>query len=168
MSFIIKQQVQPAVIIVFMHSQHAWIMSQQALSPLMQVTLTPSLVISHLHMPMVRLQQHTIVPFIMQQTLHLEPAIMLQRFCNMPQAILSSHEHMIFMPPVHFSIFILHCGIIIPVMTGEVIGMVPPIPGIIIPLVMGFMVAVVMRESPKQPFPILATLARSMQRKECP
>jgi hypothetical protein len=150
--------VQPAAIIVVMQSQHAWIMSQQALSPLMQVTQTPSLVISHLHMPIVRLQQHTIAPFIMQQQPHLEPPIMLQRFCNMPQAILSSHVHVIFMPPVHFSIFILHCGIIMPVITGEVIGIVPAIPGII-PLVMGFIVAVIMCDSPKPLFPLRAALA---------
>lgn len=55
-------------------------MSQQALSPLMQVMQTPSLVISHMHMPIVRLQQHTMAPFIIQQTLHLELAIMEQRF----------------------------------------------------------------------------------------
>jgi hypothetical protein len=55
-------------------------MSQQALSPLMQVTQTPSLVISHMHIPIVRLQQHTMAPFIMQQTLHFELAIIEQRF----------------------------------------------------------------------------------------
>ena len=67
MSFIITQQVQPAFIMAVMQSQQAWIMSQQALSPLVQVMQQPSSVISHLHMPMVRLQQQTIMPFIMQQ-----------------------------------------------------------------------------------------------------
>ena len=55
-------------------------MSQQGLSPLVQVMQTPSLVISHLHIPVVRLQQHTIVPFIMQQQLHLQLPIIVQRF----------------------------------------------------------------------------------------
>jgi hypothetical protein len=116
-------------------------MSQQALSPLMQVTQTPSLVISHMHMPIVRLQQHTIAPFIMQQTLHFEWAIMEQRFCSMPQAILSSQTQVIFIPPVHFSIFIVQRGIIIPVMAGFIAGIVAPIPDII--PVIGFIVGVI-------------------------
>jgi hypothetical protein len=123
-------------------------MAQHALSPLMQVTQTPSLVISHLHMPMVRLQQQTMLPFIMQQQLHLEPANMVQRFCNMLHAILSSQTQVIFIPPETFSIFMWHCGIIMPVVIGETAGIAPPIPGIIIPPVIGFIVAVVMRESP--------------------
>ncbi|HWY87514.1 MAG TPA: hypothetical protein VNX28_12350 [Gemmataceae bacterium] len=148
MSFIIRQQVQPAAIMVDMQSQQAWIMSQHALSPLTQVTQTPSLVISHLHIPIVKLQQHTMAPFIMQQQLHLAPAIMLHKFCNIPQAILSSHEQVIFIPPLHFSIFMLQRGIIIPVMAGAAAGMALPIiglpmAGIIIPVLIGFMVAVV-------------------------
>ncbi len=39
MLFIIMQQEQPAFIIMVMQSQQAWIMSQQALSPLVQVML---------------------------------------------------------------------------------------------------------------------------------
>src|SRR5580658_5830926 len=104
-------------------SQQAWIMSQQPLSPLMQVMQTPSFVISHLHMPMVRLHMHTMVPFIMQQTLHFEPAIIEQRFCSMLQAILSSQTQVIFMPPVHFSILIVQRGIIIPDIAGAEVGM---------------------------------------------
>jgi len=72
-------------------------------SPLVQVMQTPSLVISHWHMPMVRLQQQTAMPFIMTQQLHMPPASMVQRFCTMLHAILSSHVQVIFMPPVHFS-----------------------------------------------------------------
>lgn len=80
MSFIIMQQLQPAFIIVHMQSQHAWIISQHALSPLMQVMQTPSPVISHMHIPIVRLQQQSMAPFIMQQRLHFELAIIEHRF----------------------------------------------------------------------------------------
>jgi hypothetical protein len=128
-------------------------MSQQALSPLMQVTQTPSAVISHMHMPIVRLQQQTMAPFIMQQRLHLELAIIEQRFCSMLQAILSSHEQVIFIPPVHFSIFILQRGIIIPVIAGVMVGIVVPIPDIMV-VVAGVMVAVFMVVSSWAPSPI--------------
>jgi hypothetical protein len=121
-------------------------MSQQALSPLMQVMQTPSFVISHLHMPMVRLHMQTMVPFIMQQQLHLEPAIIEQRFCSMLQAILSSQTQVIFMPPVHFSILMVQCGIIIPVIAGAEVGMGLAMPGIIMPEVIGFIVAVIMNK----------------------
>jgi hypothetical protein len=57
-------------------------------------------------------------------------------------AILSSQLQVIFMPPVHFSIFIMQRGIIIPVMAGFIVGIVAPIPDII--PVIGFIVAVVM------------------------
>jgi hypothetical protein len=58
------------------------------------------------------LQQQTIIPFIMQQQLHMVPAMAMQRFCKAAAAILSSQEHMTFMPPVHFSNVILHRGTI--------------------------------------------------------
>ncbi len=51
------QHVQPAFIMQTMLSQHAWIISQHFESPLVQVMQTPSLVVSHLHMPITRLQQ---------------------------------------------------------------------------------------------------------------
>jgi hypothetical protein len=76
------QQVQPSFNMQAMHSQQAWIISQHLLSPLVQVMHTPSLVMSHLHMPMVRLQQHTIMPFIMQQQLHMPPASIVHKFCT--------------------------------------------------------------------------------------
>jgi hypothetical protein len=108
----------------------------------MQVMQTPSLVASHMHMPIVKLQQHTMAPFIMQQTLHFELAIIEQRFCSMLQAILSSQLQVIFIPPVHFSIIIWQRGIIMPVIAGFIVGIVAPIPDII--PVIGFIVAVVM------------------------
>jgi hypothetical protein len=124
----------------------------------MQLTETPSLVISHMHMPIVRLQQHTMAPFIMQQTLHFEFAIMEQRFCSMLHAILSSQTQVIFIPPVHFSIFMVQRGIIMPVIAGFIVGIVAPIPDII--PVIGFIVAVVMVKllcSSPAPWATLAT-----------
>jgi hypothetical protein len=108
--FMQQQQTQPQAIIVLMQSQQAWIMLQHSASPEVQVMQHPSLVISHLHMPMVRLQQQTIMPFIMQQSEHMPPWSIMQRFCIMLQAMGSSQEQVIFMPPVHFSIFMVHRG----------------------------------------------------------
>ncbi len=79
----------------------------------MQVTHTPESVISYLHMPMVRLQQQTTMPFIMQQQLHMPPVNMVQRFCTMLAAILSSQEQVILTPPVHRSILKVQRGTII-------------------------------------------------------
>jgi hypothetical protein len=102
-----------------------------------QVMHTPSLVGSHLHMPIVKLQQHIIMPFIMVQQLHIPPAIIVQRFCNIVADIASSHLHVIFIPPVHFSILILHRGTIIQCGADGMPGVVPvavcPMPGIPIP-----------------------------------
>ena len=80
MLFIITQQVQPAFIMLAMQSQHDWIIAQQALSPLVQVMHTPSSVDSHLHMPIIRLQQQTIMPFIMTQQEQRPPVVIEQRF----------------------------------------------------------------------------------------
>jgi hypothetical protein len=147
MLLIIMQQVQPAFIIVFMQSQHAWIISQHLLSPEMQVTQTPLSVISHLHMPMVRLQQQTIIPFIMQQQLHMLPCIMEHRFCSMLHVIWSSQVQVIFMPPWHFSNFIVQRGTIIELIVGAVpvAGIAMPV-GIVpdIPIVVGFIIVLAM------------------------
>ena len=105
------QQQQPAFSIVVMQSQQAWIMLEHIWSPLVQVTHTPVSVISHLHMPIVKLQVHTAMPFIIMQQLTIPPAIMLQRFCIMVQAALSSQVQTIFMPSAHGSIFIVQRGI---------------------------------------------------------
>lgn len=104
------QHMQPLSMQVSMHLQQAWSISQQALSPLVQVMQQPSLVISHLHVPQHRLHWHMTMPFIMQQTLHIPPASILQRFCKAPQATSSSQEQVIFMPPEHFSILIVQRG----------------------------------------------------------
>ncbi|MGO8901489.1 MAG: hypothetical protein ACLQU5_24525 [Isosphaeraceae bacterium] len=134
MLFMQRQQVQPAAHMAIMQSQQAWIIEQQAGSPLVQVMQTPSSVISHLHMPIVMLQQQTIMPFIIMQQLHMPPAIMVQRFCIIVADIVSSHLQVIFMPPLHFSIVIVQRGTII---HCGVVGMaaVPPIaPGAMGPM----------------------------------
>jgi hypothetical protein len=107
-----RQQVQPAFIIAVMHAQHASIIAQQDGSPLVQVTHTPSSVGSHLHMAMTRLQQHTVMPFTMQQQLHRLPGIMVQRFWSMVAETLSSHAQTIFIPPAHFLNVIVQRGTI--------------------------------------------------------
>jgi hypothetical protein len=126
-------------------------MSQHCLSPEVHVMQQPSFVISHLQMPMVRLQQQTIIPFIMQQTEHMAPAVIEQRFCIIAQAAGSSQEQVIFIPPWHFSIFIVQRGTM--TMFG-VMGVIPviapgkPIPGIDMPVpLIGFIIAVTMVRS---------------------
>jgi hypothetical protein len=113
----------------------------------MQVIVQPSLVMSHLHMPIVRLQQQTIMPFIMQQQLTMPPPSMVQRFCIMEQATGSSHEQVIFIPPAIFSIFMVHLGTIMKlgvagVAVGAPMGVAPGIGmvlrSIITVLVMGY------------------------------
>jgi hypothetical protein len=100
---------------------------------------TPSLVMSHLHIPMVRLHEQTIIPFIIMLQLHMPPASILQRFCIMLQAILSSQEHMIFIPPLHFSILTVQRGTMSQFMTCGIAVGVPvigaPIPGILMPCI---------------------------------
>ncbi|MGK2910642.1 MAG: hypothetical protein ACSLE1_12705 [Sphingobium sp.] len=134
---IIRQQVQPPFMQAAMQSQQPWSMSQQALSPLVHITMQPSFVISTLQAPIVRLQQHTIMPFIMQQTLHMPPAIMVQRFCIMVQAVGSSHTQVIFIPFFIFSIVMVQRGTITmlgiaPVMppVGPIMGIPEPMPAI--------------------------------------
>jgi hypothetical protein len=134
------QQAQPALTMAFMQSQQAWIIAQQAASPLVHLMETPSLVGSHLHMHIAMLQQHIIIPFIIMQQLHMLPAIMEQRFCNIVADIASSHLHVIFIPSAHFSIVIMHRGTIIHCGPDGMPPVAPigpvavcPIPGIPIP-----------------------------------
>jgi hypothetical protein len=61
---------------------------------------------------MVRLQQQTIMPLSMQQQEHMPPCIMVQRLCIIEQAVGSSQEQVIFIPPVHFSNFMVQRGTI--------------------------------------------------------
>jgi hypothetical protein len=136
MLFIMTQQVQPAFIMEAMHSQQDWIMVQQALSPLVQVMHTPLSVISHLHMPIIRLQQQTVMPFIKTQQLHMPPASIVHRFWSMPAESLSSHLQVIFMPLGHFSNDKVQRGTITMfIAAGAVAGLpiMPADPGIPIP-----------------------------------
>src|ERR1700722_322563 len=101
-------------------------------------------VISILHMPiMPMLQQQQHIPFIIMQHEHIPPAIMLHKFCIIMAEVLSSQVQIIFIPPAHFSIFIMHWGTM-PDMLGEppIIGpaigipiMPPPIPAVPIPII---------------------------------
>jgi hypothetical protein len=125
---IIMQQVQPAAIIFEQHSQQDSIIAQQFLSPLLQVMQTPISVGSKLHMPMVILQQQTIMPFIIMQKLHIPPGIIEQRFCSMTAETLSSQTQTTFMPPLHFSNDILQRGIIIMPPAAGAAGAAPAIP----------------------------------------
>jgi hypothetical protein len=101
-------------------------------SPLVQVIVTPFLVMSHLHIPMIKLQEQTIMPFIIMQQVHMPPASIVHRFCTMLHAVSSSQLQVIFMPPVHFSILIVHLGTIMKLVpVGMPVG--APIPGVAIP-----------------------------------
>ena len=122
MLFMHMQQVQPAFIMAIMQSQQAWIIAQHSASPLVQVMQQPSSVISHLHMPIIMLQQQTIMPFIIMQQLHMPPAIIVQRFCIIAGRHLVVAVQVIFMPPLHFSIFMVQRGTII---ICGVVGIVP-------------------------------------------
>jgi hypothetical protein len=140
--FMQQQQTQPAAIMVAMQSQQAWIILQHCSSPDVQVMTHPSLLMSHLHMPMVRLQQQTIMPFIMQHSEHMPPWSIMQRFCIMLHAIGSSQEQVIFIPPVHFSMVMVQRGTmsmlgiigaaVPPIGDAPIVGM--PMPGIPIPV----------------------------------
>ena len=124
------QHMQPAFMHWLMHSQHACSMSQQALSPLVQVMQQPSLVISHLQLHIAMLHWHMTMPFIMQQQLHMPIESILQRFCSMPVDISSSHMQCIFMPFGHFSIFILQRGSMVMPPIGACIEGMPGMFGI--------------------------------------
>jgi hypothetical protein len=123
-----------------MQSQQASIIALQAGSPLVHVMQTPSFIGSHLHIPIARLQQHISMPFIIMQQLHMPPAIIEQRFWSIVADTASSHLHVIFIPPAHFSILILHRGTIIHCGAADIPAAVPigpvaecPIPGIPMP-----------------------------------
>lgn len=151
---IIRQQVQPAFMQAIMHSQQPAIISAQALSPLVQVITQPSFVISILHMPMVMLQVQTIMPFIMQHMVHMPPAIMVQRFCIMAQAVGSVQTQVIFMPPAHFSILKVHRGTI--TMLGAIgvgaalMGVVPMPVMPFIPIGRSIIIVLVMPNPPEE------------------
>ena len=119
---------QPAFMQAIMQSQQAWHMAQQSSSPLVQVKQTPILVSVHSHLHMQKLHWHIIMPFIMQQQLHMLPAIILHMFCKVAAAISSSQVQVILTPPLHFSTFIVQRGTMhICMEPGADIGMPPGI-----------------------------------------
>jgi hypothetical protein len=136
--FIITQQVQPAFMQAAMQSQHAWIIAQQSLSPLVQLITHPSLVISTLHLPIVMLQQQQTIPFMTMQQLIMPPCIIMHRFCIIAQDVWSVQVQVIFIPPSHFSIFIVQRGTISQLVGAVIPGIIwpvaPGIPGIVIPI----------------------------------
>jgi hypothetical protein len=116
---------QPAFMQAVMHSQQAWHIAQQSSSPLVQVMHTPILVSVHSHLHIDRLHWQITMPFIMHEQLHMLPAIILHMFCKVVAAISSSQVQVIFMPPLHFSIFIVQRGtmhICMPMGTAAGIG----------------------------------------------
>jgi hypothetical protein len=104
------QHMQPASMHELMQSQQACSISQQALSPLVQVTQTPSCVIAQVQLHMAIEHWQTTMPFFMHTQLHMPSQSILHRFCKVAQAISSSQAQVIFMPPLHFSIFIVQRG----------------------------------------------------------
>src|SRR5262245_20568085 len=83
---------------------------------------TPDSVISHLHMPIVKLNEHTGMPFITTQQPHMPPASIVHRFCTMLQAVLSSQTQVIFTPPAHLSHLMWPRGTMRKLLTGVVVG----------------------------------------------
>lgn len=71
---------------------------------------TPSLVASQVQLPQQRFTLHMTMPFQVQQQLQSPLASMLQRFCRVAAATLSSHLQWILKPPAHFSKVILQRG----------------------------------------------------------
>jgi hypothetical protein len=128
MLFIMTQQVQPACIIAVMQSQHDWMIWQHFGSPELQLILQPLSVISQLVIPIVRLQQQTIMPFIIMQQLTMEPVSIEQRFFIMLAAMASSQTHVIVMPVLVRSIFMVQRGTII------MLGTMPPVEPPIVPM----------------------------------
>jgi len=122
---------QPAFIMAIMAMQHCWIIWQHAASPDIQVMHMPSLVISHLQVPMVMFMVIIGMPFIIMQQDIMEPPIMVQRFCIIAVAISSLLQHIIFMPPSMHSMVMVQRGIIImfimpiPIWLGIIIGLWP-------------------------------------------
>ncbi|HEX3451015.1 MAG TPA: hypothetical protein VHS97_22365 [Isosphaeraceae bacterium] len=139
------QQVQPAFIMFAQQSQQAWIIAQHSLSPLVQVKQTPMSIASHLHIPIIMLQQQTIIPFIIIQQLHIPPAIIVHRFWSIPADVCSSQTQLIFIPPLDFSNVILQRGTIIILGAAGVVADAPviPMPGMPIRFRSVIMVAIV-------------------------
>jgi hypothetical protein len=95
-----------------MQSQQPCSILQHSASPLVQVIHTPLGVLSHLHIPIVKLQQQHTRPFIKQQHEHMPPASIEQRFCTMLHAVASSQTQFSLSPSLHFSTLSVQRGTI--------------------------------------------------------
>jgi hypothetical protein len=71
------------------------------------------------------LQVQTVMPFIVQTTLHIPPAIIEQRFCIMVQAAVSSQLQVSFMPPATFSNFMVQRGTMTMFVAAGMAGLTP-------------------------------------------
>jgi hypothetical protein len=78
---------------------------------------------------MAKLQEQTMMPLSMRQQLHMPPMSAEHMCCTMLQATASPQEQVIFMPPLHFSIFMVQRGTIseLPGIPGVTAGMPIPI-----------------------------------------
>lgn len=118
---------QPAFMQAIMQSQQAWHMAQHSSSPLVQVKHTPIFVSVHSHLHIDMQHWQTVIPFIMQQQLHMLPASILHIFCKVAAVISSSHVQVILKPPLHFSNFIVQRGTMhICMALGIADGIAPP------------------------------------------
>jgi hypothetical protein len=104
------QQSQPAFEQAQMQLQHASIRLQQFLSLLVQVKQTPFLTAVHSHSHMHRSHWQTTLPFEVQQKLILPPDRTLHDSCNVAALCSSLQMQMNFIPPLHFSTFIVQQG----------------------------------------------------------
>jgi hypothetical protein len=157
----------PGIIMLIMQSQQLWIIFSIILSPLVHIIMHPISMISILHMPiMPMLQQHMHMPFIIMQQQTEPPAIIMHRFFIISALVLSSAVHIIFIPPAHFSIFIMQRGampmpIPIPTIGGIIIcgmpGIIRGIPwGIISDIIPGIIIP------PIGIWPIIPVIPRSL------
>jgi hypothetical protein len=120
------QHMQPAFMQAIMQSQQAWTISQAALSPLVQVMQTPISIISQVQLHIAMLHWHMTMPFFMQQQLHMPSHSILHMFCSVAADISSSQTHIIFMPPAHFSIFMVQRGVMVMLpVAGIMLGIEP-------------------------------------------
>jgi hypothetical protein len=84
--------------------------SQQALSPLLQVMHTPSFVASQVQMPQIRLHWQTLMPLSVQLQVQVPSPSILHRFCKVAAETSSSQMHFSFRPPGHFSALMVQRG----------------------------------------------------------
>ena len=70
----------------------------------------PSLVNSHLQMPIVKLHWQQVMPLHVHEQLHNPSASILHRFCNVPRATSSSQRQWILHPVEVFSNLTVHRG----------------------------------------------------------